>query len=1146
MGIAGIFRRGPRGAVRVTNRQDAAYLYGDDNSSGAVAVRQVLLQGATDIVISRATPRATAATLDLKFANVLPTNQAQVGFIGNIQQFNAGNQVQTTGIKLNARYVGQSFETVLAAGLFNVRDTSVLPSSVDYNGLGLFEYVAEEYLKGDPGFVVSTALTGRSNTIGFTLASSVTLALNDVLTLSTLTNVDGVPVVGQVYVLTNGMEITIASATTATLTKNPGTLPAATYSARQIKTLQIASLRTSLAKDSYLYFSNASFKLTENADPSNNPVSLKGVLSSTSVGVIIPQGAIPSVEQIISSTATVSAPATYIPVSGSVENQIQWMYADRTLEGNQSFVANLKPGRLLYSGSAVVFNSTSSTPLMVMSVAADDPSNPNRVRFLVKGQIATVLTNASVSLYETSKNLYIFSSTFRARSGGLPEYVKNPSASVTVSSNAINGAVSLSVASVPYRLDPGFEINFSNGSKFTVGTQTPASVSSATISGTLSGPVAATTVGTVSDPLEYKFIQTAFDADDRNALVDSFLVSTEAVQADNFDNRILFEREDGVIFAPSSGIQVDLPGISTSNKIAFLKGGTFNVPVAYASVALGSAAGEQDFSVGMTASQILTELKEAIELDPMMMGLLKEPIISANLNPPTLSLATGYTGTDANRIRATLTREVKGVSSGVTADDLLFNSSNISDSNSKYGADLTFSGAIDGSSAAYQDFYSIDSDPLLRVVALSEGSYGNKLKVSITPGQEGQFTLFVLDEDSSAYQNVPGSETMTLSTRDVTTDGLFNASANSRLVRCYYLPAVGGKELTELELNKVPVRLAPSYGDRIPVFNTANYATSSFSLPPYAQAAFGNSYLQNIYLSKGQDTVIASLPAADRAAILRQAVQELEGQDISILYAPGYDAGDRNFSGVTEEIIGQVNRASVSTGLRTGVIQAPRNLSGTQALSLASAQNNPRIVLIGGHTSMAGVSGFNNTPGAGFYVGLLAANPPEISPAAAGEGMVPNGIISVDTPSNTTYLDNVTRARTEVLFYDAGLGIYKFLNGLSTTSNSGDRYISVRRMADQILHDLYLNLVWVRSNRNTTSLRAQVAVAVDAYLQSLTRENRISSFRNTICNESNNTPSTISQGILNIALLYTPVYPADFIRVSVTREIADSLTLQTQ
>ena len=1147
VGIAGIFRRGPRGAVRVTNRQDAAYLYGDDNSPGAIAIRQVLLQGATDIVVSRATPQPTAATLDLKFSNVLPTNQAQIGFIGNIQQFNQGNQVQTTGIKLDVRYVGESFETVRAAGAFNVKQTSALPASVSYNGLGLFEYVAEEYLKGDPGFVVATQLTGRSNTIGFSVASTTTYALNDEITLTALSNVDGVPTAGQIYVLPNGMQITIDNpTTTATVTKNPGTLTAGVQSARQIKTLQIASLRTNLAVDSYLYFSNANFKLTDPADPSNSVVSLTGVLSSTSAGVVIAQGATPSVEQIIAASALVSAPATYTPVTGSIEDQIQWMYADRTLEVNQALIANIKPGRLLYSASAVVFNATSSTPLTVLSVPADDPTNPSRVRFLVKGQIATALSNGAVHLYETSQNLYIFSSTFRTNSGNLPAYVKSPNANVTMAADALSGAVSLSLTSIPYRVDPGFLVDFPNGSQFTVTAQANASVSPASLTGTLAGPVSSGDIGVLSNPLEYKFLQTSFTVNERNALVDSFVIATEAVQASNFDSKILYEREDGVIFAISSGIDVDLPGISTSNKIAFLKGGTFNVPVAYASVATGSLAGFDNFPVGMTASQILTELKEAIELDVMMMGLLREPTISTTLNPPVLSLATNYTGVDANRIRATLTRAVTGTSVGVTADDLLFNATNIADSNAKYGSELSFSGAISGSQASYQDFYSADSDPLLRVVALSEGSYGNKLRVTLTPGRDGQFTLFVLDEDSSSYQNVPGSETMTLSTRDVATDGLFNASANSRLVRCYYLPVVDGKPLTEIELNKVPVRLAPSYGDRIPVFNTANQSHNSFSLPLYAQAAFGDSYLQNVYLKEGQDTVVAALPASEKAAILRQAVQELEGVDIAILYCAGFDAGDRNYSGVTEEVVGQVNRSTVLTGLRIGIIQAPRNLSGTQALSLASAINNNRVVLVGGHTTMSGVPGFNNTPGAGFYTGLLAANPPEISPAASGEGMLPNGVVSVDSPATTPYLDATTRARTEILFYDAGVGAYKFLNGLSTTSNYNDRYVSVRRMADQILHDLYTNLVWVRSNRNTTALRSQVAVAVDAYLQSLTREGRISSFRNTIVNESNNTPITISQGILNIAILYTPIYPADFIKVNVTREIADSLSLQTQ
>jgi hypothetical protein len=341
------------------------------------------------------------------------------------------------------------------------------------------------------------------------------------------------------------------------------------------------------------------------------------------------------------------------------------------------------------------------------------------------------------------------------------------------------------------------------------------------------------------------------------------------------------------------------------------------------------------------------------------------------------------------------------------------------------------------------------------------------------------------------------------------------------------------------------MRIAPSYGDRIPILNSSPDGRVSSTLPKYARSYQGANYLQNVSLEGGENgfNSVGNSTLVSEEAMVR-AVRALESEDCSFIMAAGVSAGDGRYAKVIEEIISQVNRASTMTGLRTGIVQAPANLSVAQAQSIVAILNNPNIVLVGGHVTMSGVSGYNNVGSAGIYAGLLAVNPPETSPAAAGEGMLPQGVISCDTPSNPLYLDQITRSRTEVLFYDAGLRVYKFLNGRSTTSNTQDHYISVRRMADQILQDLYGNLVWVRSNQNTPRLRSIVSSSVDAYFQTLSREGRIGSFRPCVCNGSNNTPNTISQGQLNINISWTPNYPADYINVSLTREVIDSLSIQ--
>jgi hypothetical protein len=189
--------------------------------------------------------------------------------------------------------------------------------------------------------------------------------------------------------------------------------------------------------------------------------------------------------------------------------------------------------------------------------------------------------------------------------------------------------------------------------------------------------------------------------------------------------------------------------------------------------------------------------------------------------------------------------------------------------------------------------------------------------------------------------------------------------------------------------------------------------------------------------------------------------------------------------------------------------------------------------------------GVNSVPPVGYYAGILSSIPPHVSPAAVSAGQPVGGVLSVDSKSHPAFLDALTRARLEVLYYDSGLQLYKFLNGVTTSNDAQRKYVSVRRMTDQIIMDLYRNLQWVRSDPNTRPLRSRVASACDAYLRTLQREDRIYSFSPTVCDESNNSLQEISSGKLNIRITFTPIYPADFIRVNVVRDLTTEFSVNT-
>jgi len=277
---------------------------------------------------------------------------------------------------------------------------------------------------------------------------------------------------------------------------------------------------------------------------------------------------------------------------------------------------------------------------------------------------------------------------------------------------------------------------------------------------------------------------------------------------------------------------------------------------------------------------------------------------------------------------------------------------------------------------------------------------------------------------------------------------------------------------------------------------------------------------------------------------MEQAVNALESEDVAIIAIAGVHLKDPKYQRSVAAMMRQINQCTTYNGLRIGVISAPPRLAASQAEELSSVYQNERLVILAGHVTMAGEPRSNiNISAVGAYAGYLAINPPHYSPASivSSRGVV--GILGTDVPTEPAYLDRITRARVDALVFDRGLGVYKFLNGISTSVDPNKRYVSVRRLLDQIISDLTYNLSWVKSKPNDADLQKRVETSCDAYLESLMRKGALYRFAPTVCNRSNNTVAEMSQGILNIRITITPVYPADFIRVSLVNDITENFNL---
>lgn len=1065
IGFAGVFRRGPSGAINITSKKVFNYLYGNDSSPGAVTARQLFSLGVSDMVISRATPEPTPASATISLANTLPTQEAQIGYEGQILQYHDGTPILTTGMKLDMTYIGSPLQNNKnIVGKFVVKPTSRLNPDLTINGTSSLNYTVEDRLTSSSDLVVTVDISGTSNAYATVAAVTYTLGQTG-LTLSDLNtnlvaapNATLVPVAsGDTIIFANGVELLVTGTSVSVVTPGEVAIGELGY---QVKTLSVTNSKVRLGAGSRIYQNNAlvAYVLTTTSATSRATTIKVAKLSAESI----------TINTVLKAQALIGDGV--VTIAASPANKYQYIKIDRTVDANQDLIANITPGRLLRSRSTgVVFTDGFVT---VMGNPKVDLLDENLLVILVKGTVTGASTTAPVALLDPQENVYVFSTQYVSAEGNALVSAANPTAI---------------------------------------------------------------------------YQQSEYLVESRQTLIDSYIIVPEAYTVNAFKHELLFKTPAGAIVVVDSGLVFDLPQIETSGQIAFLIGATYAVPVLKTSVAIGDAAPNGvAFDKGTRSSEILFRLKTEITQNATANALFKEPQVSSVLRPSSMYLETAFRGAEANRIYMKVTRTTFGedVGTGTYSNDLLLNTDDIDQSLVNWTSEMRTEGGSTGSQTAFRDLYSIDSDPLVRIVALSDGAYGNKIKVSVALNTFGQFNLFVVDEDSTSYQQTATSEVITLSTRDVdATTGLFNSSANSNLVRVYYLPVINSKSsLTEQELNKLPLRIAPSFGDRIAVLDSAPAGRSSAALPIYARSYQGPNYLQNIYLTGGVDA--ASSNDIVTAEILRKAITSLEEVDIDILMAAGVTAGDGRYTSVIEEMVGQVNRASTVNGLRRALIQAPRGLSSTQAEIFAASLNSPRVHLIGGFATVQGYTGQNNIPVSAFYAATLALSSPEISPASISDALPITGIISVDTPSTPDYLDKVTRAGVEVLYYDAGLQTYKWLNGRTTSKNTFDKYASIRRIADTIQHDLYRNLSYIRSSKNDTSLRSRAANSVDTYLRTLQREGKISSFRATVCDSSNNTGETVAAGKLIISLFYTPVFPADYIEVSPFREIADQLSFQ--
>lgn len=605
---------------------------------------------------------------------------------------------------------------------------------------------------------------------------------------------------------------------------------------------------------------------------------------------------------------------------------------------------------------------------------------------------------------------------------------------------------------------------------------------------------------------------------------------------------------EGFSAVATEGIQLLFGGENDATPLPLLIGGQFSVLFAngYALAGATSDASASAFQLGMTGKAVMSALYNAINTSSTMATLVQNLQLVGTYFPYGIIFDTTLLGIESTRLKYKLTRHVKGASADAT--DLYFD---VNKAGYLTGAALDaidpafVTGGYNGPTYAETDFYGLDGTPLIKVQALSPGAQYLKVTLNTLESPAINQNQFVLTVDGT-YNNKPYTDSIRLDTRNINPDtGLFTQSQTSAFVRVYFTPYLEyNQELLTSDVlrkftSKVPARTTPPLAAKSDTF-TGIYAINQF----------GPAVLREVPLTGGTDYTQSNSSLSDKEIRKRaylSAVKRLESADAALVGITGISYGDPFYAEVFDEAIEQTKNADVENGLRQLFLQTPANMPAKRALILADEINHPFVTLVNGNViqSLTGSGNRRQIGVIGYYMGLLSTRPPHISPHASYGGARINSIVSSSVKATKQFKTDITLGRTDTIYFDNGLQTWKFLNGLTTSAEFSERYVSVNRIRIQIISDLYVNLQQYRSQPNTATIRGEVESAVSAYMNTKMQQGWLAQLGAIICDESNNSPSDIARGIINVSIAYLPVLPADFINVELIEDytLIDTLAL---
>jgi uncharacterized protein len=308
-------------------------------------------------------------------------------------------------------------------------------------------------------------------------------------------------------------------------------------------------------------------------------------------------------------------------------------------------------------------------------------------------------------------------------------------------------------------------------------------------------------------------------------------------------------------------------------------------------------------------------------------------------------------------------------------------------------------------------------------------------------------------------------------------------------------------------------------------YSTATFALSGASVAPVVDADYVTAltYIDQVEGNLILNAVGSSSPTVIGALINKAATRG----DSFVIVDP--DAADQNLSDLQ-------STASNFSGLSNGGY---------------AAQYVPMLKMI--DPAKTGPGAIRDTYPGGAVAGLYVRSEVERTVAKAPAGFAADirGALGTVLKLTDTQVGQLYDGSPQVNTFKVVPGAGVTVNGARTFQRRNpDKYVSVRRTLNYLKYSLKKQSEFALFEPNDERLWNQINVTVSNFLTQFWRSGGLKGARAAdaffvICDSTNNTPSTIDQGIVNIQVGVALTYPAEFVVITLSQWTGGSNTVET-